>query len=162
MSFFFPFILQSSIFITEYTQSGNGRYLAIFHLDGKISQGWCTPTPFHYTIITITNKVAVYAPAERADTLPLFHLYVLYDLHLATVYLLYKYFSSILPWVPQWEENLMTCVCPIDHQLLYFPCENSRMKKIYITNQDIYFQIWKFLLTFTFKGTVQRDGSRKY
>jgi hypothetical protein len=25
--------------------------------------------------ITITHKVAVYAPAERADTLPLFHLY---------------------------------------------------------------------------------------
>ncbi len=33
----------------------------------------CTPNPFQP--ITITCKVAVYAPAERADTLPLFHLY---------------------------------------------------------------------------------------
>jgi hypothetical protein len=30
-------------------------------------------TPF--TIVTITNKVAVYAPAEWADTLALFHFY---------------------------------------------------------------------------------------
>ncbi len=33
----------------------------------------CTPTPFHP--FTITYKVAGYAPAERADTLPVFHLY---------------------------------------------------------------------------------------
>ncbi len=31
------------------------------------------PPPF--TIVTITYKVAVYAPAEGADTLPIFHLY---------------------------------------------------------------------------------------
>jgi hypothetical protein len=39
-------------------------------------EGWgggCTPTPFQ--TITITYKVAVYDPAERADTLPLFHLH---------------------------------------------------------------------------------------
>ncbi len=35
--------------------------------------GGCTPTPFRP--ITITYKVAVYAPAERADALPVFHLY---------------------------------------------------------------------------------------
>jgi hypothetical protein len=36
--------------------------------------GGCTSTPFHR--ITIMYKgVAVYAPAERADTPPLFHLY---------------------------------------------------------------------------------------
>jgi hypothetical protein len=35
--------------------------------------GGCTPTPFQP--ITITYKVAVYAPAERADALKLFHLY---------------------------------------------------------------------------------------
>jgi hypothetical protein len=34
------------------------------------------PPPF--TLVTITYKVAVYALAERADTLPLFHLYPLY------------------------------------------------------------------------------------
>ena len=33
----------------------------------------CTPTLF--TLFTITYKVAVYAPAERADTLHQFHLY---------------------------------------------------------------------------------------
>jgi hypothetical protein len=32
-----------------------------FHHDGKISLG--------YNVLTITYKVAVYAPAERADTL---------------------------------------------------------------------------------------------
>jgi hypothetical protein len=35
--------------------------------------GGCTPTPF--TISTITYKVAVYAPIERADTHPLLLLY---------------------------------------------------------------------------------------
>ncbi len=34
--------------------------------------GGCTPTPFYY--IYITSKVAVYDPAEWADTLTLFHL----------------------------------------------------------------------------------------
>jgi hypothetical protein len=33
--------------------------------------GGCTP----FTVVTITYKVAVYAPAEWADTLTLFHLY---------------------------------------------------------------------------------------
>jgi|LakMenE18May11ns_1017448.scaffolds.fasta_scaffold8899089_1 hypothetical protein len=36
-------------------------------------EGWRAPTPF--TISTMTYKVAVKAPAERADKLPLFHLY---------------------------------------------------------------------------------------
>jgi hypothetical protein len=31
--------------------------------------------PLYFTVATVTNKVAVYAPAERADTVPLFHLY---------------------------------------------------------------------------------------
>jgi hypothetical protein len=51
-----------------------------FHHDGKISPVWCvvrvggaSPPPF--TISTVTYKVAVYTPAERADTLPLFLLY---------------------------------------------------------------------------------------
>ncbi len=35
--------------------------------------GGCTPTPFHS--ITITYKVAMYAPAKSADTLPLFNLF---------------------------------------------------------------------------------------
>ncbi len=37
--------------------------------------GGSTPTPFQP--ITITYNVAVYAPAESADTLPVFHLYTL-------------------------------------------------------------------------------------
>jgi hypothetical protein len=50
-----------------------------FHYDGWKNPPWLVrvggsrPRPF--TPVTITNKVAVYAPAERADTLPLFHLY---------------------------------------------------------------------------------------
>ena len=47
-----------------------------FHHEGKISLagrvGGARPPPF--TTITITSKVAVYAPAEWADTLTLFHL----------------------------------------------------------------------------------------
>ncbi len=35
--------------------------------------GGCTPTPF--TIFTITFNVAVYAPAETVDILPLFNFY---------------------------------------------------------------------------------------
>ncbi len=34
----------------------------------------CTPTPFHF-VSTITSKVVVYAPTERADTPLLFLLY---------------------------------------------------------------------------------------
>ncbi len=49
-----------------------------FHHDGKISPGWwgcggARPPPF--ILFTISYKVAVYAPAERADTPALFHLY---------------------------------------------------------------------------------------
>jgi hypothetical protein len=48
-----------------------------FHHDGKISPdlwvGDASPPPF--TICTIKYKVAMYAPAERADILPLFLLY---------------------------------------------------------------------------------------
>ncbi len=48
-----------------------------FHCDGKLAQagvggGACPPL---FTLFTITYKVAVYAPAERADTLTLFFLY---------------------------------------------------------------------------------------
>jgi hypothetical protein len=64
--------------ITEYTQSGDCRFLAYIHimmekspLAGEV--GGCTPTTGQH--ITITYKVAVYTPAERADTFPLFHLY---------------------------------------------------------------------------------------
>jgi hypothetical protein len=35
--------------------------------------GGCTPSPF--TLSTVTRKVVVYAPAERADTLLIFLLY---------------------------------------------------------------------------------------
>jgi hypothetical protein len=54
------------------------------HHDGKISPGWwgggCTAHPPPFTLVTITYTVAVYAPAERADTLPVFHLCPLYVL----------------------------------------------------------------------------------
>jgi len=35
--------------------------------------GHCKPTPF--ILFAITYKVSVYAPAQRADTLTVFHLY---------------------------------------------------------------------------------------
>ncbi len=63
---------------TEYTEWQLLRSGRAFHHDGTISPGWwggggALPPPF--TISTITYKVVVYAPAERADTLPLFLLY---------------------------------------------------------------------------------------
>ncbi len=50
---------------TEYTVTA--AFWRTFHHEGKISLA--------FTTITITSKVAVYAPAEWADTLTLFHLY---------------------------------------------------------------------------------------
>ncbi len=37
--------------------------------------GGCTALPPPFTLSTIKSKVVVYAPAERADLLPLFLLY---------------------------------------------------------------------------------------
>jgi hypothetical protein len=63
---------------TEYTQSGNGSGVHSIMM-GKLAQpgegGGCTPTP-PFTLFTITYKVAVYAPAERADTLTLFYYFI--------------------------------------------------------------------------------------
>ena len=54
----------------------------VLHHDGKISPGWwvggARPPPF--TISTIRYRVVVYAPAERADTLPPISLLPLYVL----------------------------------------------------------------------------------
>jgi hypothetical protein len=63
------------VFGQEYTQNGNGHFLAYTMMD-KLSQpgdrkGDAPP----FTLSTITYEVVVYAPAERADTLPLFLLY---------------------------------------------------------------------------------------
>jgi hypothetical protein len=57
--------------------------------------GGCTPTPF----ITITYKVAVYASAEWADTLPLFHFYTLYmySVPQSVIIFLDKFVCSIFP-----------------------------------------------------------------
>ncbi len=64
--------------ITEYTQSGNARFLAYIpswwtNQPWLVRAGGTRPHPF--TLFTIMYKVAVYAPPERADTLPVFHHY---------------------------------------------------------------------------------------
>jgi hypothetical protein len=46
--------------------------------------GGCTPTP--PITFTLTSKVAVYAPAEWADTLTLFHLYQMFSVVYTTEY----------------------------------------------------------------------------
>jgi hypothetical protein len=51
----------------------NATFCCTFHHDGKFSPAWWEWECF--TISTITYKVVVYDPAERADTLPLFLLY---------------------------------------------------------------------------------------
>ncbi len=74
-----PFeFLSSMVFSTEYTQSGNGRFSGVHSivmeksaLAGEV-RGAC---PSSFTLFSITYKVAVYAPAERADPLSVFHIY---------------------------------------------------------------------------------------
>ncbi len=53
---------------TEYTQSGNGHLCPAW-------LKWGGGRPFPFTISTKVQSLSVYAPAERADTLPLFLLY---------------------------------------------------------------------------------------
>jgi hypothetical protein len=63
------------IFIgTEYTDSGNGHLLAYIPSWWKNQPSLVHAAP-PFTLSTITSNVVVYAPAERADTLPLFLLY---------------------------------------------------------------------------------------
>ncbi len=56
-----------------------GAFWRTFHHDGKICPDWwgrgMHAQPFPCTLFTITYKIAVYAPAKRADTLTLFYLY---------------------------------------------------------------------------------------
>jgi hypothetical protein len=55
----------------EYTQNGE-HSIMMEKLAQSGEGGGARPPPF--TLFTITYKVAVYAPAERADTLTLFRL----------------------------------------------------------------------------------------
>ncbi len=69
---------RSSPYSTVEYRVATTDFWCTFHHDEKISSGWkgwgCTPTSFFHSI-TIAYKVSVYAPAERADTLPVFHFY---------------------------------------------------------------------------------------
>jgi hypothetical protein len=57
---------------TEWQLSLSGVHSVMMEKLAQTGEGWaCTPTPF--IISTITYKVVLYAPAERADTLPLFY-----------------------------------------------------------------------------------------
>ncbi len=67
--------------------------------------GGTRPPPF--TLFTITYKVAVYAPAERADTLPQFHLYPYNGASKYTI-VLYHFQSAVVdgnPWILYSEER---------------------------------------------------------
>ncbi len=63
---------------TEYTEVATAAFWRTFSDEGKISPscmvrvGGARPPPLF--TFTITSKVAVYAPAEWANTLTLFHL----------------------------------------------------------------------------------------
>ncbi len=83
-----------------------------FHHDEKISPGWwgwCTPTRF--LLFTIAYKVAVYAPVERPDTLPLFHLYPLCTLRSGKYTSFYSHFKRSLPDLilvqKQWQRRIV-------------------------------------------------------
>jgi hypothetical protein len=67
--------------VTEYTYRVEmANFCHSCHHDEKISPvlgggGGRGARPSPFTLVTITYKVVVYTPAERSDTLPLFHLY---------------------------------------------------------------------------------------
>jgi hypothetical protein len=64
--------------VTEYKQSGNCHFLAYIPVTleklAQLGEGGGVHYYPPVTISTIMFKVVVYAPAERADTLPLFPL----------------------------------------------------------------------------------------
>ncbi len=67
------FLSQSTVH-TEWQWPISGTYSIMMEKSALAGEGaGARPPPF--TLFTIMYKVAVYAPAERADTLPLFHLY---------------------------------------------------------------------------------------
>ncbi len=55
-----------ALLTTEYTQSGNGVHSIMMEKSALAGESARPPL---FTLFTITYKVAVYAPAERADTL---------------------------------------------------------------------------------------------
>ncbi len=67
-----------------------------FYHDGKISPGWYggAPVPTPFQPIAITSKVLVYAPAQGADTRPLFHLFPICTLF--SSHLPFTFFKSIV------------------------------------------------------------------
>ncbi len=56
-------------------QSTHRAAIAFFGVLSIMMEKSALAGPAPFTLFTITYKVALYAPAERADTLPLFHLY---------------------------------------------------------------------------------------
>jgi hypothetical protein len=62
-------LYQLRVLNTENIQSGNGRFLAYSIMMEKLAQA------SEGGIVTITYKVAVYAPAEWSNTFTLFHFY---------------------------------------------------------------------------------------
>ncbi len=64
---------------TEWRLSISGVHPIMMEKSALAGEGeGCTPIAFQ--TITIMYKVAVYAPAKRADTLPVFHLYPICNL----------------------------------------------------------------------------------
>jgi hypothetical protein len=62
----------------RYKQSGHCRNTGVHSImmdKSALSSEGGVARPLPFTLVTITYKVAMYAPAERADTLTLFHLY---------------------------------------------------------------------------------------
>jgi hypothetical protein len=89
--------------------------------------GGCTPTPF--TLYTITIKVVVYAPAERAETLPLFLLYP----YMYSVTTLYPYMYSVTTLYP-YMYSVTTTLCllgswPPQSVLKFQHCSLHRWKR---------------------------------
>ncbi len=85
-------------------QSGNGRFLAHILMMAKLASlvrvGSEHPPRFIRYSYTITYKVAVYAPAEQTDTLPLFHLYPYIPYSVVTPIAFCLFESSVFPgWI---------------------------------------------------------------
>ncbi len=76
---YFQFLTKQRTNAIVCTRLAIATFWRTFHHDGKISPagegGECTPTPYTITAITYNVVVSTRAPAERADSLPLFLLY---------------------------------------------------------------------------------------
>ncbi len=88
--YFFNISQQTAVWTDKFWVENSYTFI-ISYIEAQVGEsGGYTPTPF--TIFTITYKVVMYAPAERADAPPLFLLHP----YTYSVHFIYMYFMTHL------------------------------------------------------------------